>query len=95
MTHALSSLLSSLAWTASAVLCIYRADRIAHRWLAMKEQRTAVPEPVEIPDDLVGLALAESEKWAQDAIVKVVRERWDQYKDWNKVRAAMGVAARD
>jgi hypothetical protein len=36
--------------------------------------------------------MLESEKWAQDSVLKVARERYDELKDWNKVRTALGVA---
>jgi hypothetical protein len=88
------ALIASLAWTASAVLCISRADVIAHRWMDGRSA-DAPNAPVVIPDDLIGFAMLESEKWAQDATLKVIRERSDELKDWNQVRMAMGLAAVD
>jgi len=50
---------------------------------------------VDIPDDLIAVALQENEVWAQEEVTRVIREKYDAYKDWNKVRAAMGLGRRD
>lgn len=85
-------LIASLAWTASAVLFVARSDRFLNRWLDARQTQTTDRSPIAIPDDLIGFAMAETEKWAQDSVLKVIRERYDEFKDWNKVRAAIGVA---
>lgn len=88
-------LVASLAWTASAVLFVARTDRFVNRWL---DARTKDPQGVPpIPDDLMALALSENAgseeatKQAQQSVLDAIAERFRQYKDWNKVRAAMGV----
>lgn len=90
----LYGLLASLAWAATAAFCICRGDVIAHRWLSITEKRVVakLPEdPIVVPDDLMALALGETEKWAQDSVIEVIRERWNALHDWNKVRMAMGI----
>jgi len=48
----------------------------------------------ELPEDLVALAMNEKESWAQEEVVRAMRERYDILKDWNLVRTAFGVARR-
>jgi methionine-rich copper-binding protein CopC len=86
-------LLASLAWTAPAVLLISKADAFAHRWLDEHSPATAAKEE-QIPDDLTAFAMLETEKWAQDSVLKVIRERYVELKNWNAVRAAVGVASK-
>lgn len=86
--------LAALIWTAPAVLLISKADRFAHRWLDERTHRTDVSKEEPIPEDLSAFAMMETEKWAQDAVMKVIRERYTELKDWNGVRAAIGVAPR-
>ena len=81
----------AVLWAATAVLFIYKINTFAHRWLTLTlEAKT--PKPIEeLPDDLVAWAMQETEKWAQDSALKVARERYDALKDWNRVRAAVGI----
>jgi hypothetical protein len=48
-------------------------------------------EDVEIPEDLVALAMTHSEGWAQEDTIKAIRERYEQLRDWNRVRSAFGI----
>ena len=64
------------------------------------ERFAPVPKPigaeeVAVPHDLVGLAMQESEPWAQRDMMRVMREKYAELRDWNAVRRAMGVATRD
>lgn len=88
-------LVASLAWTATAVLCISRLDAIAHRWLDGRGPDGEPDTPVTIPEDLVGFAMLESEKWAQDEALRLIRERYTELQDWNQVRTALGLAGVD
>jgi hypothetical protein len=47
-----------------------------------------------VPDDLMALALQHPEPWAQEDVLKVVRERYEMLRDWNLVRSAMGIGIR-
>lgn len=90
----LYGLLASLAWALTGALFIARLDRFAHRWLSLK-QREQIPVDATIPDDLQAFAMLETEKWAADATLKVIREKWESFRDWNKVRASLGVGTVD
>lgn len=61
----------------------------------LRQDTPVVPSAAEIPDDLVAVAMQENEAWAQEELIRVIREKHEQYKDWNKVRAAMGLGRRD
>lgn len=50
------------------------------------------PDDVAIPDDLIGYASEYTESWAQDDTLRAIRERYSEYKDWDKVRRAFGLA---
>lgn len=84
--------LAAVTWALIGALFIYRLDTFANRWLTVTRVSKIPAPPTEIPDDLTALALGETEKWAQDSVLAVIRERFEQLKDWNKVRTAMGVA---
>jgi hypothetical protein len=78
-----------------ASVALWRLDAFARGWLELKRgpalQDTT---PVPLPQDIEALAIAESESWAQDNVREAARERYAQYGDWNKVRAAMGLGLR-
>lgn len=89
--------LSSLPWAAVAAFFVSRLDKFAHRWLTISDPvaQSKATGPAEIPPDLEAFAMQESEKWAQDSVLATVRERYDAFHDWNKVRAALGVGTLD
>jgi hypothetical protein len=52
----------------------------------------APPAPAPIPDDLSALAWNEQESWAKEDVLKAIREKYEEYHDWDKVRVAFGLA---
>lgn len=93
----LYGLFASLAWTATAVLFVERGHALVSRMLDQRERETGTEAPVEIPDDLMALALSEdggsdeATKQAQQSVMDAVLDAYRRLKDWNKVRTAMGV----
>lgn len=82
--------LASLLWPFVVAYAIWRWAKVAERFAP---HGTGVKvEDVAVPDDLVGLALRESEPWAQDEVMQHIREKYAEHKDWNMVRTAIGVA---
>lgn len=55
---------------------------------------TSTIAPSDIPEDLMAVAMQETEVWAQEEVVRVIQERYEALKDWNRVRSAMGVGIR-
>lgn len=85
-------------WPFVALIVLWRADGLAHRWLALRfpvRPDVAPMGPVVIPPDLEGLAMMESELHAQESVREAIREAYEKYRDWNKVRTALGVATSD
>lgn len=84
---------------------LFAVHRLASAWEQVSEVTArrqepmplmpGVPAAVEIPEDLIAVALQENEVWAQEELTRVIREKYEQYRDWNKVRMAMGLGRRD
>jgi hypothetical protein len=84
-------MLAHLLWAAVVVYAIHRFGELAVRFAPARPDSVLPPAPVEIPEDLVAVANQERESWAQEEVLRVIRERYDDLKDWNRVRAAVGV----
>lgn len=53
---------------------------------------TPLPDvPIPLPQDLLAVALSHNEEWAQEEVMKAMRERYALTQDWNVVRQAFGV----
>ena len=87
------SLLPHLIWAGVAIFAIRRLAAVIEQFAPESAAQTTVPE--ELPEDLVALAMTEQETWAQEEVVRAMRERYDTLKDWNLVRAAFGVGRRE
>lgn len=87
---------------------LFAVHRLASAWEQVTEvQQRPLPAPsmpgiapavvavADIPEDLIAVALQENEVWAQEEVTRVIREKYDAYHDWNKVRMAMGLGRRD
>lgn len=84
---------------------LFAVHRVASAWEQVSDVTTrrsepmpsapGTPAPVEIPEDLIAVALQENEVWAQEELTRVIREKYEQYRDWNRVRMAMGLGRRD
>lgn len=100
----MTDLLAVLAVCAVAVYAVREGAAVARQWVAAKypAPETAVGA-IAVPEDIVAKAMAESEEWAQEEVLKVARERFASIKDatmpdaqkWNLVRRAIGIGARD
>jgi len=52
-------------------------------------------EEVDVPQDLLALVATERESWAQEEVLRVITERYEDLRDWNLVRRAMGIGEVD
>lgn len=92
-----------LAFRAERVLVRFLSSRestrtreldLRERELRITERVKAEPhEPEPIPPDLMSVVLAESEPFAQDDILKVIRQTYAETQDWNMARRAVGRSA--
>ena len=87
------SLLPHLIWAGVAIFAIRHFASVVERFAP--ETAAQATMPAELPEDLVALAMTEQETWAQEEVVRAMRERYDTLKDWNLVRAAFGVGRRE
>jgi hypothetical protein len=88
-------MLAHLLWAAVTVYAIRQIGDIAVRFAPARPETALPPAPVELPDDLVAVAMQERESWAQEEVLRAIRERYEELRDWNKVRAAVGVGRID
>jgi len=87
-------LLPHLIW---AAVVTYAVIRVADTLTLFAPDRTMhqPSDPIEVPEDLVALAMTEQEAWAQEETIRAIRERYESLKDWQLVRAAFGIGRRD
>jgi len=90
-------MLVHLLWAAVAVYALHRLSAVLERFAPVRPEAMVPPvDPlVEIPEDLVAVAMQERESWAQEETLRAIRERFEDLRDWNKVRAAVGVGRID
>jgi hypothetical protein len=50
---------------------------------------------VHVPEDLVAVVLQYTDSWAQEDVMKSIREKYATLRDWNAVRSAFGVGRID
>jgi hypothetical protein len=91
------ALLTTALWAGAVA---FAAHRFAVAWerVAALQVPPGAPTPrdaVVVPDDLLGVALQETETWAQEEVIRAIREKYELFGDWNRVRASFGVGRRD
>lgn len=84
-------MLVHLLWAAVAVFAIHRLSGVLAQFAPVPPVSSLPPAPVEIPEDLVAVANQEREPWAQEEVLRSIRERYEDLRDWNRVRSAFGV----
>ena len=91
----LAVLLSALLWPAVVAYGLWRFAPVVERFAPGAGAVVAEQEVPEVPDDLVAFAMQEREAWAQQEVLRAVRERYDELRDWNKVRIGVGIGRID
>jgi hypothetical protein len=82
-------------WVVGLLITVFRIMHTVDRWRPSGPSAQAFTvDEVMIPDDLMAMAMQYPEPWAQDDTIKVIRERYEALKDWNRVRAAVGIGSR-
>ena len=84
------SLVIHSLWAAVAVYFVHTAAGVVREFKAAPVA-PVLPPPVEIPEDLVAVANQEREPWAQEEVLRSIRERYEDLRDWNRGRSAFGV----
>lgn len=81
-------MIAHLIWAAVAIYAVHSAVRVA---LAFVPSSPSSGEEVVLPEDLIAYAMSFTEQWAQEDCLKAIRQSHEKWKDWNRVRAAMGI----
>lgn len=85
-------MIADILWPVAFAFAAHRIAMSIERFAPKVEDAQAdYPSLSEIPDDLLAVASQENESWAQEEVIRVIRERYEELKDWNKVRRAMGI----
>lgn len=82
-------------WALVAVYAVHRVTHVVEMFAPLPPPASLDIPATEVPDDLMAVAMQERESWAQEEVMRVIRERYDDLQDWNKVRSAMGVGRID
>jgi len=91
----LLTFLAHLLWALVVLWCLPQICQTVLAFAPMQETPSTIPEEVEVPEDLVAYAMQEREAWAQEEVLRAVRERYEELRDWNKVRSAVGIGRID
>lgn len=88
--------MAHLVWAAVVTFAIWRFAQVAERIAAVfaPNRNAGNPEPdVTVPEDLIAFALSQSEQWAQEETLQAIRQSYDKWKDWNRVRSSFGIGS--
>lgn len=93
-------MITAVVWAGVAVFALVRTEAVIRHWLALVYPPAVLAEQdVEVPQDIVALAMRESEEWAQEQVLQTAKERYVKVQDasmpdaqkWNLVRRALGI----
>lgn len=86
--------LAHLVWALVVLWCVPQVCQTVLAFAPELKDAPELDEAFDIPEDLLALSMQENESWAQEELVRVMREKYETYKDWNRVRTAMGLGIR-
>ena len=86
-------MIGEILWPIAVAFAAHRLAMAIERFAPKREESTksTFPTVSEVPDDLLAVAAQENEVWAQEEVIRVIRERYEELQDWNRVRRAMGI----
>ena len=88
-------MIGDILWPLAFMLAVFRFSQAIEAFAPKSDQRPEDLAPQEVPEDLMAIAMQENEAWAQEEVLRVIRERYESLQDWNKVRVAMGIGRID
>lgn len=86
------ALLQTALWVVVVAYAVWRLALVAEQFAPVAQKDFT---PVTVPQDLMAFALSHPEEWAQDEVLRAIRERYETTNDWNAVRMAVGVGRID
>jgi len=88
-------MIGDILWPLAIAYSAYTFSQALVKVFAKPAQVSDGQKSVDVPDDLVAVAMQENEAWAQEEVLRAITERYEKLNDWNKVRFAMGVGRID
>ena len=90
-------LLEIVVWPLVALFAIVRLGEVVALFAPVRETKQVEEDPYDmaVPEDLIAVAMQYPDAWAQEDMVKAIREKYDTLHDWNAVRSAFGVGRID
>lgn len=84
-------------WPVVILYAVHRLCETASLFAPVRETEQVEDDPYDavVPEDLIAVAMQYPDAWAQEDMVKAIREKYDALRDWNLVRAAFGVGRVD
>jgi hypothetical protein len=89
------TLIEIVAWPLVALFAIVRLGEVVTLFAPVRVPVVKDAYDAAVPEDLIAIALQYPESWAQEDMMKVIREKYDTLRDWNLVRSAFGVGRID
>lgn len=92
--------MTHLLWAGVVIFALVRGERLLRDWWRHRYPAAPLTEQdVVVPQDIVALAMRESEEWAQEQVLQTAKERYVKVQDaampdaqkWNLVRRALGI----
>jgi len=86
-----------LLWPLVLLYAVHRVCTTVALFAPVRETEQVVDDPYNavVPEDLIAVAMQYPDAWAQEDMVKSIREKYEALRDWNLVRAAFGVGRVD
>jgi hypothetical protein len=86
-----------ILWPLAVIYAVHRLCETASLFAPVRETEQVEEDPYDatVPEDLIAVAMQYPDAWAQEDMVKAIREKYDALRDWNLVRAAFGVGRVD
>lgn len=82
------ALIQTALWVAVTAYAVWRLAAVCERFVPPVPKDHA---PVQVPHDLMAFALSHGEDWAQEEVLRAIRERYETTNDWDAVRMAFGI----
>ena len=84
-------------WPLAVMYAVHRLCETVTLFAPVRETKQVEEDPYDmaVPEDLVALAMQYPDAWAQEDMIKAIREKYDALRDWNAVRSAFGVGRID
>lgn len=86
-----------ILWPLAVIYAVHRLCETASLFAPVRETKQVEDDAYSavVPEDLVAVAMQYPDGWAQEDMMKAIREKYDALRDWNAVRAAFGVGRID